>query len=228
MWSPRGDLLATGVGTGDRILLLDRSGRPTRSIETTPPFRVAWSPEGDRIATASPPGKGPAGVVAIFNAATGQLVWKIDEEFNPIDALFGLGLVIPAAWSPDGKSLAAGVGTIKVWDIATGQCMGSLSHTGIGIEDLSWSPRLGPIPRDGGPGPAGNDLLAAVSGPGRVTIFDARSHQVVRVLDDPTIPWPEDSAARLIWGSELARTQGWGLRAAFPALRGRHRARGAF
>src|SRR5581483_3885577 len=90
--------------------------------------RIAWSPDGTLIASAS-----ADGTVQIWKAATGDQVLTFSDSHAP---------VWEVAWSPDGTRIASGTGaagtsgpnthnnSVKVWDATTGKTL--LTYTGHG------------------------------------------------------------------------------------------------
>jgi WD40 repeat protein len=86
-------------------------------------FDAAWSPSGDRLATAS---RGNDRV-EMFDAASGASL-----------GIFGLPQAYRVAWSPSGKYLAAcGPGGTRVWDSRTGALMVVISRP---AGSLVWHP----------------------------------------------------------------------------------------
>ncbi|MCP4743472.1 MAG: hypothetical protein GY871_14800, partial [Actinomycetales bacterium] len=65
---------------------------------------VAWSPDGERIASGS-----GASTLRIWDAATGENLSTLREHD---------GWVSSVAWSPDGKRIASGSydGTLRIWE----------------------------------------------------------------------------------------------------------------
>ena len=90
-------------------------------------MRVAWSPEGDRIAT-----------------TRGQEITIWDTETRtPIHRLRGHeALVGGVDWSPDGTRLASGdgEGIVMMWDTSSGELLFTGQEHSSGITDLRWSP----------------------------------------------------------------------------------------
>jgi WD40 repeat protein len=70
-------------------------------------IRLAWSPDGTRIAS------GHAGeTVCLWTVSTNQCDGLIYAHENQVSSL---------AWSPDGSQLATGGGVIRIWDSQTGE-----------------------------------------------------------------------------------------------------------
>jgi RNA polymerase sigma factor (sigma-70 family) len=124
-------------------------------------FRFAFSPDGQRIASA-----GTDGLVRIWSTATGAEVDRLGGHH---------GAAYSVAYSPDGKTIATGdVYDIHLWDAATGKNLRKLAGFDggkdfkkprggwtVGIYSLAFSP-------DG-------KLLAAGEGDVRISLWDAAS-----------------------------------------------------
>jgi hypothetical protein len=88
---------------------------------------VAWSPDGQRLAT------GSGGGAKVWDVAGGRELLTLKGHS---------GAVYGVAWSPDGQRLATGStdGTAKVWDAAGGRELLTLKgHTGL-VYSVAWSP----------------------------------------------------------------------------------------
>ena len=103
---------------------------------------VAFSPDGQRLASAS-----RDGTVKVWDAATGQEIRTLKGH---------TGGVMSVAFSPDGKRLASASAdeTVKVWDAATGQETLTLKgHTSVvyerGVQPRRQAARLRQCGRDG-------------------------------------------------------------------------------
>jgi len=90
--------------------------------------RIAWSPDGRFLASAS-----MDETVAIWEVDSARLHRKL----FPRD-----GWIYCVAWSPDGSILASGSsqGTVRLWNWKTGRLLRTLKHHEERVYTLSWSP----------------------------------------------------------------------------------------
>ncbi|MGD2178569.1 MAG: BTAD domain-containing putative transcriptional regulator, partial [Anaerolineae bacterium] len=177
-WSPDGSRIATGgtdglvhiwqlpdgstssgdAVTGEILFTLSAHSKEVRGL--------AWSPDGERIASSS-----ADGTVRLWDAATGEelvVLHGLLEDLRNVawspsgDRLIvGGGTSLPvwdvsrrrlrlsghtddvwdAQWSPDGRTIATTSydGTARTWDALTGQQQLALEHPA-GVRFLAWSP----------------------------------------------------------------------------------------
>jgi eukaryotic-like serine/threonine-protein kinase len=128
-----GRSLFDGEGTTSETRIWDAS----TGLPLTPPMlhssflnAACWSPDGQRIATASGDGTG-----GLWDAKTGARIATLTME----------GQTSVAAFSPDGKRLVMGgwtngAGIARVWDGATGQPITALWKHIAGVVDVQFSP----------------------------------------------------------------------------------------
>ncbi len=139
-WSPDGSKLAAGINRGEIAIWDVSSVRTTRQLIPLQQFKayahevfdLQWSPDGTLLASID--GEEDDTVI-LWDAATGEPVWKYKEDY------LGFGL----AWSPDGSILAAkAVNAISLLDVRQRDWAATLPHTAwpneYGIEDVDWSP----------------------------------------------------------------------------------------
>jgi WD40 repeat protein/DNA-binding CsgD family transcriptional regulator len=147
------------ASAGGTIIFWDVKTRETlRSLELLPTytheffevisFVAALSPDGSRLA------HGGFGGAALFDAATGEEIFQIDEDFTSVRS---------AAWSPDGLIIALGSGTGEAsrWNSQTGEPMGTFDVGRFALHGLAWSP-------DG-------ERLAAATDQGAVIVWEIDS-----------------------------------------------------
>jgi WD40 repeat protein len=99
------------------------------------PHRPCWaisvSPDGSKLATGSMPGD-PAGVIEIWDAKTGQLLFTVAE--NCVN-------VIDLAWSNDGRLAASYDGRLELFDTTDGRLISRL-ETGRRTSESFWGVTL--------------------------------------------------------------------------------------
>jgi len=135
-------------------------------------FSVAWSPDGERLASA-----GQDGTVQVRDANTGALLTTYRGHS---------GWVHTVAWSPDGNRLASGSRdkTVQVWDASTGRAVFTYRKHTKTVFSVAWSP-------DG-------TLLASGSEDGTVRVWHAASGMELATCRGHTgavlsIAWSPDS-----------------------------------
>lgn len=155
-WAPNGSTLAAGLASGAVLLVNGTSGE----IEARVPAhalglnQVAWSPRGDRFATA-----GQDGRVGIWASDGTPLA-----TCTPAAEGKRAGWIEHLAWSPDGQVLAAALGREVVLLDAEGALFRRLGPVESTVSDMAWSP-------PGSRTPWGRSAVLAVSAYGGVTVF---------------------------------------------------------
>jgi WD40 repeat protein/serine/threonine protein kinase len=133
-FSPDSELLACGEDNGSLVLWDATAGAVVRDLRGPDVclHQVAFSPDGVLLATA---GKSATGaVVRLWQVATGQLVFTAH--------LPGDWPAWCVAFSPDGKTLAAGMeaGEVRLWDVATGRERARLAGHGGRVRWIGFHP----------------------------------------------------------------------------------------
>jgi WD40 repeat protein/serine/threonine protein kinase len=122
-------------------------------------YSVAFSPDGERLASA-----GGNGLVKIWNSRTGQVIQTLTAHS---------GFVCSVAFHPDGKHLAS-IGAdeqVKVWDLATGLAVFTERCGAVHMFGSAYAVALSP---DGRRLAAGSD--------GAVKVWDWENSQLVRTF----------------------------------------------
>ncbi len=144
------------------LLRLRQTSLLTLKGHTSAVRSVAFSPDGQRLASAS-----DDGMVKVWDARDGQESFTLQRHSSPVRHV---------AFSPDGKRLVSANddGTAKIWDAKTGQWMLTLKGNTLSVSSLVFSP-------DG-------ERLASASGDRGVKIWDAQTGQEMRTLRGRSSP----------------------------------------
>ena len=204
-WSPDGTSLAAGSQDGTIRIAGDLEGTPTvrffqahenpngNAAKREGVRAVAWSPQGDRLASA-----GWDKLVKIWDPARGaELIRMEGHKYQ----------VMGVSWSPDGQRLASASGDFLVmtWDAATGQRLQTMRGHNDFVDAVKWSP-------DG-------SRLASAGLDNAVRIWDSRTGQEALVLRGNAgmfhdLSWNSDGA-RLAAACSDGQVWIWDARAGF-------------
>lgn len=117
VWSPDGSRLA--IADGARVWLYDAELRPQGALEghAEPVRALAWSPQGDRLASAS-----LDGTVRVWDVTSRQALHVLAGHAD---------WVFSVAWSPDGARLVSGGAddSVRLWDVRDGGALTVLGAT---------------------------------------------------------------------------------------------------
>ena len=130
VWSPDGLQLA--CSELDRIEIWQPAAKKKLRVMTGEGIdglqAVAWSHDGKKLCAA-----GDSKAIGIWNAATGELIAKLEGHRAPVLCL---------AWSPDDSQLASSSrdGTVRIWNPASAkEALPPLQHAD-SVNSVSWSP----------------------------------------------------------------------------------------
>jgi WD40 repeat protein/tRNA A-37 threonylcarbamoyl transferase component Bud32 len=128
-WNPRGDLLALCRDATVAVFDPD-SGKLRFRLKDSPAVlsKVAWSPDGSRLAAS-----GLDGRVRIWAVETRKLEYTLYGHANRAEAL---------AWHPDGRRLASGSWdkSVRVWNLDTGDAALTLWGHSSWVTAVAWHP----------------------------------------------------------------------------------------
>jgi serine/threonine protein kinase len=132
-FSPDSKVLACGKGNGAILLWNVATGAELRPLPSPDHVvtQIAFSPDGTLLASA---GENGGAVVRLWEVASGQLLFTSHMPET--------GRAWCAAFSPDGKTLAAGLetGEVRLWDLATKGEVASLAGHGGRVRWLGFHP----------------------------------------------------------------------------------------
>lgn len=146
-WSPDGSLLAVGVSNASAVLWDVSAGKIIHTlggnILHTPnshsePCYLAWSPDGKRLALGS-----DRGMIKVFDPVRNSMLLSFTSGVFPMDSdqIDWTGYLTSLAWSPDGKTLAAGSQSeIVLWNPHSGAIQKTLRGHPHTVTTVAWSP----------------------------------------------------------------------------------------
>ncbi|HLI05130.1 MAG TPA: hypothetical protein VKV40_01010 [Ktedonobacteraceae bacterium] len=206
VWSPV-DAHVASSGDGPTVHIWNASTGGTKSIYRghsgllSNVFAIAWSPDGQYIASACS-SAGLDKTIHIWDIGTGQTVRRLATQ----GGLFPNFSVLALAWSPDGSRLAATCDnhTILLLKPSTGERIASYHVSAQWTGHLAWSP-------DG-------RFLATANSDRTMQVWDTSSHQLVQVFDGHTdsvraVAWSPDGS-RIASASSDTTVRIWGFNAA--------------
>lgn len=152
-WSPDGGQLATGHENGEITFSGTKPGSPVRTVKGPGDriYRLAWSPDGSKIASTS----ANDFAVRIWDVVRGTSILGPLRHSHGITAL---------AWKAEGGLLASGSidETVKIWDTTTGLEKITLRGSRSAVMSVEWGP---------------GERLATGSSEGGVLIFESIEDQ---------------------------------------------------
>ncbi|PRX91857.1 serine/threonine-protein kinase [Allonocardiopsis opalescens] len=166
-FSPNGELLATG-GRDGRVRLWD-TGDWTQTGELrhdSAVYALAFSPDGDRIATGLAENDDGAGAgAAVWGLESGERAARLDGHTDTVRSV---------AFSPDGRTVATGSSddTVRLWDAGSGEQLAVIDDHPATVETVAFSP-------DG-------SLLVSTDNDGAVLVHDAATRERVALLSGHT------------------------------------------
>jgi WD40 repeat protein len=132
-WSPDGKRVAYADGNWIRVWDLTDEKKSMAFQEGGVQIQsLAWSPDSRRLAALANGGRDA--VVKIWDTTSWRELHSFDLEGIATSSAAKL-----LCWSPDGKQLAAGVQSIRLWDAETGKDPTELAGHTLPLERLEWS-----------------------------------------------------------------------------------------
>ena len=172
--SPDGSLIAAGTPEGDmRLFPLRASGevdfRRSSASSTNPVTGVAFSPNGRQVAFCSGRQRSSAGFGEVPEEPGSVVLWDLDRDHSQVLASGG-SVFLCVAFSFDGKLLMAGTAdqTIRVWDTANHQWIGTLRGHSDAVLGLSASPN--------------SQKLASCSADQTIRLWDLAERKEIRIF----------------------------------------------
>ena len=172
-FSPDGRTIANGIQRnpdGDGLVRLwdVSTGNTIHKLEhPSSVLSVAFSPDGQMLASSS------GSIIRFWDVSTGTIVRTIPRTSGSL------------AFSPDGQTLASVAGSIRLWDVSTGERVGLIHGENVHITNAAFSPCGGTI--------ANVQYYVAYSRLHTIMrVWDVSTGRHLRTLEGPTrqrTPW---------------------------------------
>ncbi len=190
--SPDGSYLAMGdVDGGVTVLAVDGAVEYSWSEQDDEITMVAWSPDGDQVASAS-----YEGTILIWDLEGDDMSFLLEGHTDRVDAI---------AWSPDESRLASASldHTVRVWDAESGEEQFVLEGHNELVLSVAWSPN--------------EEIIASGGWDATIHLWDAATGRQLQVLEGHvsavnSVAWSPDGSF-LASASEDGTVMIWGIRA---------------